>query len=157
MNILSNRTTSILGTTQISTEMNATQFAKAQADAFELRRKALARLTADVQWLIDMPPNSIKWKSTRRDLVEMIDLTWMQNACIDRQGRPYTRRKLARQAFAVVGQSMPHCLERVVSQIRERMSPELSILYRYQQLIDKPDIILRFCEPKTKTSLTFNK
>ena len=157
MNILSTPTTSILETGQTPTGMNLTQFARAQADAFELRRKALARLTADVQWLIGQAPNSVEWKSTRRDLVEMIDLVWMQRACIDRLGRPYTRRQLAREAFAVVRQTMPRCLERVVSQIRERVSAELSILYRYQQLIDEPNIIRRFCEPKTNTSLTFNK
>lgn len=156
MNILSKTAAPNLGASHSPAGASAEQFAETQIQAFELRQKALGRLTADVHWLTGRPCNSIRWMSTRRDLVEMIDLAWMQRTLTDRQGRPYSRRQLARRVFAVVGQSMPHSLERVVSQIRERATAELSILYRYQQFVDEPNILQRFCKPRTNTSLIFN-
>lgn len=120
--------------------------ALSQASAFALRQRALARMSHDLQWLIDRPKGSVKWAGTRRDLVEMANLVWMQRTLIDERGCPYCRRALVRRAFAAVGLRVPTNIERVVMKLRERTTTELSMLSRYQNLIDEPDIIGRFCE-----------
>lgn len=120
--------------------------AASQTSAFALRQRALTRMGRDLQWLIAQPAGSLKWAGTRRDLVEMANLVWMQRTIVDDRGCPYSRRALVRRAFAVVGLPVPANIERVVMRIRERVTPELSMLSRYRQLINEPDIIGRFCK-----------
>ena len=121
-------------------------FAASQASAFALRQRALTRMSHDLQWLIAQPKGSVKWTGTQRDLVEMANLVWMQRTIVDERGCPYCRRALVRRAFAAVGQPAPVNIERVVMRIRERTTTELSMLSRYRELIDEPDIIGKFCE-----------
>lgn len=123
--------------------------------AFARRQEAMRRITADVARLIDKPRGSVEWTATQRDLVEMIDLAWMQRTLTDRRGVPYSRRQLARLAFGAAGLALPRSLERVVTQIRERATPDLSILRRYEHLIDEPNILARLCQPRPNTASTF--
>ncbi|MGI6243648.1 MAG: hypothetical protein ACOYJK_08995 [Prevotella sp.] len=121
-------------------------FVASQLSAFALRQRALARMSNDLEWLIAQPKGSVEWGGTRRDLVEMANLVWMQHTAVDECGCPYCRRELVRRAFAAVGLPVPANIERVVMKLRERTTMERSMLSRYQHLIDEPDIIGRFCK-----------
>ena len=104
----------------------------------------MARILSDVRWLMAQPRGSLVWMGTQRDLVEMVNIAWMQRAVIDSQGRPCTRKAMADRIFSVVGRPTPNHIARIVSRIGERCSPDLSMLARYARLAGECDIIHHF-------------
>lgn len=110
------------------------------------RHRALERMTADLDWLIAQPRGSLRWLSTKRDLVEMVHLVWLSQRLCDSRGRLFTRPTLASLAFAAVGMDAPQSLRHVVYELRNRRTSSLSMLHRYQQLEALPNIIARFVE-----------
>lgn len=68
----------------------------------------MARILSDVRWLMSQPRGSLVWMGTQRDLVEMVNIAWMQRAVIDSQGRPCTRKAMADRIFSVVGRVVAH-------------------------------------------------
>lgn len=98
------------------------------------RQYALQQMDDDLQWLIDQPAGTYVWTGTHRDLIEMIDIVWHQGVCLDGQARPLSKRTLASRAFRAIGKEPPRQLSRTIQRIRDRQSPTLSILYRYEHL-----------------------
>ena len=116
---------------------------------YRRRQAALQRMVADMRWLIAQRPGSLRWTGTQRDLVEMVHLVWLQHSIIDNRGCPYTRRRLAAMAFAAVGRAVPGSLSRIVSFVSARVSPELSMVSRYEQLALEDHIINHFTTTTT--------
>lgn len=106
----------------------------------------MMRIAADLAWLVAQPKDSVVWTGTRRDLVEMVQLTWLQHTIIDDRGCPCPRKRIAEMAFAAVGLSVPKNLSHIVSAIGERISPDSSMLSRYRRLANDENVIRRFIQ-----------
>lgn len=86
-----------------------------------------------MRWLIAQPDGAVMWRSTQRDLVELVAVVASKREIRDRRGFPLTQRELARRAFAAVGLPVPRDLSHIVwcirNRVREMPSLDKRIMY----------------------------
>lgn len=86
-----------------------------------------------MSWLISQPAGGVMWRSTQRDLVELVALVASKREIRDRRGFPLSQRELARRAFTAVGLPVPRDLSHIAwcirNRVREMPSLDKRIMY----------------------------